>query len=232
MLEMMLAVALLLIVSGVVFSQIANVVNRYSAEESRMTAVDDTREFVDQIVRDLHQTNFPHLRMFTPTFTGSQPYSNNSIAAGLVVAGPTQLQFEADLDGKGNGAGAGQVQVVVYQLTKNGALVTDLTQCPCVLQRGQELKQANTAPESQPAPTFTSEVDNVINPASEPPFRFFDQFGNEVTAIPNFKSTDLNPTISKIYTIKISVTVQGPSVDPLTKVKPEVTYATTAQMNN
>lgn len=225
LLEMMIAVALLLTVCGVVFSQISNMVNRYSLEESRMGAVDDTRQFVDQMVRDLHQANFPHPRMFAPAFTGTNPYTHATIAAGLVVATPTQIQFEADLSGSG-------VQVIVYQLTKNGALVTDLTQCPCTLQRGQIAKQNNTAPEAQPAPAFTSEVDNVINPATEPPFRFFDQNGVEQTSIPNFSSTDPAPAVSKIYTIKISVTVQGQGVDPVTNIKPEVTYTATAQMNN
>ncbi|HKV92623.1 MAG TPA: prepilin-type N-terminal cleavage/methylation domain-containing protein [Candidatus Angelobacter sp.] len=228
LLELLLAVALLLVISGAIFSLISNMQSRYLAEENRLTAVDSTREFVDQMVRDLHQNAFPHPRMFAPSFTGTQPYTNASIAAGMVVATPTQVQFEANLDGSASG-----VQVIVYRLTKNGALVTDLTQCPCVLQRGQQAKVNGVAPESQAGPPFTTEVDNVINPATEPLFRFFDQSGNELTGLPAFNSAASNGGgIAAVYTVKISVTVQGQTADPKTHLYPEVTYTATAQMNN
>jgi prepilin-type N-terminal cleavage/methylation domain-containing protein len=229
LLEMMISVALLLVVSGAVFSQMSTMMARYQSEESGLVSAQDTRQFVDQMVRDLHQNAFPRPRMFAPSYTQGQPYANAGIAAGMVVAEPTRVQFEADLDGSGT------VQVIVYQLSKNGALVTDLSQCPCVLQRGQAPKVAGTAPEAQALPTFTTEVDNVINPASEPPFRFFDVDGNELTSLPTFDSSAPNGqggAIAAVFAVKMSVTVAGQNPDPATNVKPEVTYTAAAQMNN
>lgn len=244
LLELLMSMALMLIVSGAVFSQISNIVNRYGAEESRMTAVDDTREFVDQMVRDLHQTNFPHMRIFSPNFTGNVPYSNQDVAAGLVIATPTLVQFEANLDDQNNGAivgtittGGSGVQVIVYRLVDtNGNPVANTTNCPCVLQRGQMRKQPGINPENQTAVTpinFTSEVDNVINPANEPPFRFFSNTGVELTNLPTFATGVPNQGgTDAVFSIKISVTVQGKTADPVTKLFPEVTYTATAQMNN
>lgn len=245
MLELLMSMALMLIVSGAVFSQISNIVNRYTAEESRMTAVDDTREFVDQMVRDLHQTNFPHMRIFAPNFTGNVPYSNQDVAAGLVIATPTLVQFEANLDDQNNGAivGVGTVgnassgvQVIIYRLVDaNGNPVASTAACPCVLQRGQMRKQPGN-PENQTAlqvMNFTSEVDNVINPANEPPFRFFNNLGAELTNVPNFATGLPNQGgTDSVFSIKMSVTVRGKAADPVTKLFPEVTYTATAQMNN
>jgi type II secretory pathway component PulJ len=227
---MLISLAILLVICGAVLAQISNMQARYHTEEARLNTVEEGREFVDQMVRDLHQTAFPHKRMFTASFTGAQPYSNSAVAAGLVLAMPTEIRFEADLDG------SGQVQEVQYQLTKNGSLVTDLSQCPCTLQRGQWPKANNTKPEAQPiqAGMFTTQVDNVINPVASPPFRYFGVNGDEITGLPlQFDSTQTNGgEIAKIYTVQLSVTIAGQYADVTTHQKPEVTYTATAQMNN
>ncbi|HYL93914.1 MAG TPA: prepilin-type N-terminal cleavage/methylation domain-containing protein [Alphaproteobacteria bacterium] len=224
LLEMMLSMLILLVVMGAVLSQIANIQMRYHTEENRLNTVEEAREFVDQMVRDVHQSAFPHPRLFAPAVTGTVPYSKSTMAAGLVYASPTKVQFESDLDGTGH------VQLVVYQLDH-----TDLTQCPCILQRGQIIKADGFAPESQPnLPLFTTEVDNVINPVTDPLFRFFDINGNEITGLPmQFDSTKKDGgAIATVYTIKISVTVASKDKDVQSKVRPEVTFTATAEINN
>jgi len=235
MIEMLISVAILVTIAGAVLAQIANLQMRYHTEENRLNTVEETREFVDQMVRDMHQTAFPHPRLFRLQYTGPQPYAKSTIAAGLVYASPYKVQFEADLDG------SGAVQEVVYQLIdQSGSVATSLNNCPCIVQRGQ-VGKAPVAPESpnQAKPIFTTEVDNVINPANEPLFRFFDINGNEITSVTSpalplqFDSTQaFGGTIAQVYSVKISVTVSSRNKDVQTRLKPEVTYTATAEINN
>jgi prepilin-type N-terminal cleavage/methylation domain-containing protein len=234
--EMMMAILLLSIISGAVLKQISNIQVRYKTEENRVATVEESREFVDQMVRDLHQMAFPHKRLFalTAAQSGNNAYSLKQVASGLVSVSPTRIQFEADLDGSGT------VQEVIYQLvdptTKNP--VSDTSKCPCTLQRGQTVKLDATAPPQTVQPSiFSTEVDNVINPTTEPVFRFFQQDGTEITSgFPiNFDNTNSNMAggaIFNVFTIKISVTVAAPYRDVQTRLKPEVTYTATAEVNN
>jgi hypothetical protein len=121
------------------------------------------------------------------------------------------------------------VQVVLYQLSQS-----NLANCPCTLQRGQVSKLDGTAPEAQPLPVLTTEVDNIINPSTEALFRYYDIDGNEITGLPmTFDSTKSNGgTIATVFTIKISVTAAAAYTDVQNKLKPEVTFTATAQMNN
>lgn len=234
--EMMMAILLLSIIAGAVLKQISNIQVRYKTEENRVATVEESREFVDQMIRDLHQMAFPHKRLFalTAAQSGNNAYSLKQVASGLVSVSPTRVQFEADLDGSGT------VQEVIYQLvdptTKNP--VSDTSTCPCTLQRGQTVKLDGTAPPQSVQPSiFSTEVDNVINPTTEPIFRFFQQDGTEITSgFPiNFDNTNSNMAggaIFNVFTVKISVTVSAPYRDVQTRLKPEVTYTATAEVNN
>lgn len=234
--EMMMAILLLSIIAGAVLKQISNIQVRYKTEENRVATVEESREFVDQMIRDLHQMAFPHKRLFalTAAQSGNNAYSLKQVASGLVAVSPTRVQFEADLDGSGT------VQEVIYQLvdpvTKNP--VSDTSTCPCTLQRGQTVKLDGTAPPQSVQPSiFSTEVDNVINPTTEPIFRFFQQDGTEITSgFPiNFDNTNSNMAggaIFNVFTVKISVTVSAPYRDVQTRLKPEVTYTATAEVNN
>jgi prepilin-type N-terminal cleavage/methylation domain-containing protein len=236
LMETMISIVILSVISGAVLKQISNIQVRYKTEENRVGAVEESREFVDQMVRDLHQMAFPHKRLFalSPAQSGNNAYSLKGVAAGLASITPTRIQFEADLDGSGT------VQEVIYQLvdptTKN--VVTDTSTCPCTLQRGQTVKLDGIAPPQTVQPSiFSTEVDNVINPTNEPVFRFFQRDGTEITSgFPiTFSVTDPNMAgglIYDVFTIKISVTVASPFKDIQTHLKPEVTYTATAEVNN
>ena len=236
LIEMMMAILILFIISGAVLSQISNLQVRYKTEENRVATVEESREFVDQMVRDLHQTAFPHKRMFalSANQSGNNAYSLKIVASGLVSVSPTRIQFEADLDGSGT------VQEVIYQLvdstTKNQ--VSDTSTCPCILQRGQTVKLDGVAPPQTVQPSiFSTEVDNVINPATEPVFRFFQEDGTEITTgfpitFDVTSSNMLGGNIANIFTVKMSVTVASPFKDVQTHLKPEVTYSATAEVND
>lgn len=236
LIEMMMAILILSIISGAVLSQISNIQVRYKTEENRVATVEESREFVDQMVRDLHQMAFPHKRLFAlpANQSGNNAYSLKIVAAGLVSVSPTRIQFEADLDGSGT------VQEVIYQLvdptTKN--VVSDTSTCPCTLQRGQTVKLDGIAPPQSVQPSiFSTEVDNVINPSGEPVFRFFQEDGTEITTgFPiTFDVTSSNMAggiMFDVFTVKISVTVASPFKDVQTHLKPEVTYSATAEVNN
>ena len=59
LIELMISMVVLLAVLGVVLGAVAQLQRRNSAENVKMDMVQSTREFLDQAVRDLHQTGFP-----------------------------------------------------------------------------------------------------------------------------------------------------------------------------
>ncbi|MCU1308563.1 MAG: hypothetical protein JWN45_3258 [Acidobacteriaceae bacterium] len=201
LLELTLVLGILSLVLAVTMTAINDVQKRSRVEESKVDLTQESREFVEQSVRDLHQSGYPTTSMFA-----AAP-ANTSIgyAAGLVGASTTSIWFEGDVDGDG------QVDVVQYNLIS--APTSPAGQCPCVLQRGAQAKTAGL-PTAQPAPPFNQEVDSVINSAgganawvisgstptlqgggtvlvahdvryasykTDPIFRYYDQFGCELT---------------------------------------------------
>jgi hypothetical protein len=108
----------------------------------------NAREFVDQIARDIHNAGYPTAKMYTTTPADA----SLTFAKGLSAVSKTDIWFEGDLDN------SGKVSSVRYQLQAdaNG-------KCPCVLQRASIGKTA-TAPTSQPlSGSYSAEVEGVVN---------------------------------------------------------------------
>src|SRR5579864_2577509 len=127
--EILVAVALLMAVLGVVVKGMTDVQRRNFSETSKVDAVQDARDFVDQMVRDVHMVGYPPPESmvtgnanpaagpfctdFSLNGTG-QPNPlvrmNPNISCGIVSFSPTQVIYEGDLDGSGT------VSVVYLQL--------------------------------------------------------------------------------------------------------------------
>lgn len=147
MLELMVSVAILTIVVGVVVNGLTRLAQRNKMETVKVDLTQESREFLDQIVSDIHQAGYPSLRMFDPV---AKPLGVNdpAIARGFVNVTPSSLQFEGDIDGSGT------VSEVFIQLNPlNGP-------CPCIIQRGTISKAAW---QGGTLPSYYTEVDNVQN---------------------------------------------------------------------
>ena len=152
MLEMVVVVSLITLVSGVVLTQLGSVQKRAKWESDKTDAVQESREFADQIVRDLHHAGYPGTQMYQSGVLISPAVNDYRAAAGLVKFSYTDLWFEGDVDSNGT------VDSVRYTLqpASDG-------NCPCVLQRS-EVSKVSGAPTSQ-GTNYSREVEGVVNSA-------------------------------------------------------------------
>lgn len=241
LIELLTVVVILMLVTGVVFQQIDLVQKKGRQEDVKMDLTQESREFVDQMVRDLHTSGYPNRRMYVVNLVSINDPRN---AVGLVVVSPTQLWFEGDVDGDG------QVDSIQYQLQSNGG------SCPCTIRRSQVVK-TNTEPWNQPT-NFNMEVNNVVNSGgafpiggtstlaagvvsndilygdykAAPLFQVYDANGTLMALPLDLKS---NPTVmSTIRTVRITVNVlAGPTgIDIDTRMRPAVSMTAAARVNN
>lgn len=250
LIELLTVVVILMLVTGVVFQQIDMVQKRGRQEDVKMDLTQESREFVDQMVRDIHTSGYPNKRMY---LVGLLTNNDNRTAVGLVQVTPTSLWFEGDVDGDG------QVDSIQYQLQSNGG------SCPCTIRRSQVVKVNGTEPWNQ-ASNFNMEANNVVNSGGTVPiagnatlasgvvsndtlygaykaapiFRAYDVNGLECGSAGALCGTlpqDLknNPTVmSTIKTIRITINVlAGPAgADFDTRMRPAVSMTAAARINN
>src|SRR5438270_805914 len=154
LIEMLIVLAILSIVMAVTMTAIMDVQKRQRLEEAKVDLNQESREFVEQIVRDLHGSGYPPIAMYQTAVT----VNNATVAAGLVDAQTTSIWFEGDMDHNGN------VESVKYQLISDPNNVV-ANRCPCILQRAQIPKVDGVAPNAQVfvAADFTTQVDGIIN---------------------------------------------------------------------
>ncbi len=147
LLEMMVAFGMLTLVVAVAVKAMIMMQTRNFAETSKVDTVQQTRDFVDQMVRDIHDVGYPPGRVKNNNPNCANDYT---VSCGLVSFSPTGIQYEGDLDGTGT------VYEVFMQLS-----VPASGNCPCILQRGVVPKQTwllNRTP-----PTYYTEVNGVLN---------------------------------------------------------------------
>jgi len=200
--EFLVVAAILAIVMGVAIQGVIELQKRSSADSAKVDKNQEARQFMDQIVNDIHETGFPNSKMYDPTAAPSQ----NNIAVGLVSVTTTAIQFEGDVDGSGS------VSEVYIQL------VTPAGGCPCILQRGTILKsQVGTG-----AIPYYTEVNDVMNTAIFNAY-FFD---GSTVSLPASAADLLN-----IKTIQMTVNVRSsaPEVDGTYAT---ITMASEAKINN
>ena len=261
LIEMMIVLVILTLVIGVTMTAINDVQKRSRIEEARVDLNQETRDFVDQIVRDLHQSGYPTAGMYNATPNVLSKF----YAQGITNATQISVTFEGDVDGDG------AVDVVSYQLSTD-TTVAPAGQCPCKLQRSQ-LPKPDMAP--TPAPVYNIEVDQVLNsmgtaagawtiagsfPISNtvnvlndtyyasfktnPVFRYYNTNGNELvpvdgtnfTEVPGAVPTCLSPgcaaTVADIRSVKVSVSTLSRLTDPVTKAFQAASVSASARIAN
>ena len=217
MLELLFVVALMTLVVATVFSQIAQVQQRGRTEQEKLDIFQESRDFADQLSRDLHQTGYPSIRMFDTSSWAvavSSPSSSDSrLATGIILIGPSEIQFEGDVDG------SGKVSVLDYKLAASG------NNCPC-LQRSQVLKSTGGT-------VFSNEVQNVqsAGTAADPIFVGYTATGTAVLT-GDMTSTANKQALATIKTVQFRLKVKSALVDPQTHLAPETTISSQTTIGN
>lgn len=167
LIEMMMVVLILSIITGVVFNYVVTVQKRYHTEEARIDVQQESREFLDQMVRDLHTAGYPNFRITltagaapgaapNPANVGDLVANNPKVAVGLVAVSYTDVLFEGDVDGSGS------VSSMRYTLQTNTP-----NQCPCTIGRSQQPKLAGSPLSTDLGGPqllrYATQVQNVVN---------------------------------------------------------------------
>jgi prepilin-type N-terminal cleavage/methylation domain-containing protein len=210
-LETMLVVALLAVVLAVATDGLIQIQKRSNVDAAKVDMTQLARQFMDQIINDLHQTGYPGARLYDP----SSPPSANNVAAGLLAVDANAVEFEADVDGSGSVS-----HVWLQLLWSNGTPVSSgVGSCPCTLQRGTLYKsQVGSA-----AVPYYTEVNNVTNTNIFSAYLFD---GSQV-ALPASATDLLN-----IKNIKITVDLRSQTADVDGVTFPTITMASEAKINN
>lgn len=227
LLELLVVLVVLGVVLGVVVSGV-QLVKTNTTQADNVDLTQESRQFMDQVVQDLHYTGFPQVGMFDPaTQLLMAPGGCLSVApqtcyaAGLVSISSNAIQYEGDVDGTG-------VSEIFVQLSPAGG------PCPCALRRGQVSKfQYVTA---GTAPAYYTEVDGVMTLNV---FSAYDFAGNAIT-LPCTPVVGVTPTIcadgvtpiTNIKNVGLLLNVQSKTPDPTTKAFTAVTVSTEAKISN
>jgi prepilin-type N-terminal cleavage/methylation domain-containing protein len=207
LLELMVSMAILTIVVGVIVSGLIGLQQRNKNETAKVDLTQESRQFLDQIVSDIHQDGFPSLKMFDPAslVSATNCALDVNVSCGPVNVTPSSLQFEADVDGSGT------VSEVFIQLNPlNGP-------CPCTIQRGTVTKAQFLAGN---IPVYYTEVNNVTNTNI---FQGYDNSGNNVALA--------GAPTNNLAAIEITLNVQPTSPDS-NRTYPTITMSTSAKIHN
>ena len=142
LLELMVAVSILTTVIGVVTTGIMDIEKKSASDVNKVGLAQESRQFMDQILRDLRQAGYPSLAMFDPA--SGVTASSSNVAVGLISFSSTAIHFEGDIDG----SGVSEVYLQVVLATGS---------CPCIVQRGTVLKSVGGTP------AYYTELDNVMS---------------------------------------------------------------------
>lgn len=251
LLEMMVVLFVLSAVMAVVFTQINQVQKRYRTEEMKLDLTQESREFMDQIVRDMHSVGYPTKKMFGSSMLGTPPENDSKVAVGLVKIAYDELWFEGDVDGDGT------VEVIDYKLDTDAS---NPGYCPCRIRRSQVPKANATAPTSQNYTAYNMELSNVVNSGgasgavsgaakwtitgnsvvggvtqtndslfsaykNQNVFSYYDINGNEVTPPADFSTAFGQTKLKNVKTIRININVLARQGDLQTGLRPVMSYS-------
>jgi len=216
--ELMIVVVLLLTMMATVFQLINQAIARSGTEQSKLDMFQESREFMDQLSRDLHEAGYPSTQnLASSVLTVSPVINDHRNAVGIVKITSGDLWFEGNVDG------TGVVYSVQYHLdtsTANG--------CPC-LRRSQQVKIDGNPVTGQTAATYEVEVQGVQNT------NIFSAFLHGATGTPVALPVDFNTdgsTIANIDTIETVLTIKSTHVDSQTLKNPTTSLISTIRLNN
>ncbi len=234
LIEMLIAVAIVSAVLAVVMRGIMQMQQRSKTESTKVDVSQQTRDFIDQMMRDIHNVGYPPPHVVTAAVAAGCTL-NASISCGVISYSSTQIIYEGDLDGSGT------VYRVWVQLQAGAG-----GKCPCILQRGALRKSDALVPGT--TPTYFTEVNGVLNsgdglggvtyPISLPGPGSYSSYGTadvfdawDVTGGAVVSCPDIG-TCSSIHTVQIQVNIAPSYNDPTTKTYQVYSITSKARMNN
>jgi len=208
LLELLITIAILAIVVAVIVSGVTQLQKTSTNQAVNVDLTQESRQFLDQVVEDLHQAGYPDISMFDLATSAANP---NLYAVGLVSVSTTKIQYEGDVDGTG-------VSEVIVQLNPSGG------PCPCTLQRGAISKTLYAGGTN---PLYYTEVDGVNNLNI---FTAYDKAGN-VIPLPCAAGVCADgSSIKNIKDIGILLNVRSNTPNVTTGAYTFVTMSTEAQL--
>lgn len=238
LLELMITVALLTIILGIVMEAITQMQRRNFAETSKADTVQESRDFVDQMVRDVHDVGYPpgRVQANNPSCTDLDPAVASKVSCGLISFSHTQIVYEGALDGTGT------VYRIYIQLVPPAS-----GNCPCILQRGVIDKVSALGGATPP---YFTEVNGVLNSgdgagghnygvslngpgsyasyANADVFDAYDLTSGVITSCPSVTW----PDCSSVRSLQITANVTSSYPDPKTKMFAVYSVTSKARLNN
>lgn len=218
LLEVLVSMAILVVVIGAVFDQINNMHKKSASEAIKLDMSQQAREFVDQMMHDVHMAGYPNASMYAPGTADS-----TRIAIGLVSVSPTSLILEGDVDNDGN---VESVQINYVAADPNDP------NCPCI-RRSAVIKVPGDSL-SQPIAANYTETQHVFPPdqAGEDLFAFYDLNGNLVPVGSGVDIVSNQALISSINTVKVNLTLLTNIPDPTSGGFMRTSLSGTARLNH
>jgi prepilin-type N-terminal cleavage/methylation domain-containing protein len=208
--ELLVVMLVMSVIVGAVVNQMAVTMQRSRAEQAKVDIFQESRDFVDQFVRDVHETGYPSIRMFDTSSWATAPlspiYTEPKLAAGITFIGPSEITFEGDVEGDA------MVDTVDYNLLATG------NNCPC-LRRGAIDKASGSA-------VFSNEVQNVqsAGTTADPIFVGYTATGTAVTSA-DMTTVAGRQALATIKTVQIRLKTKAGVVDPQTHQAAETTLS-------
>jgi len=214
-LELLITMAILTAVIGVATDGMMQIQKKSASDINKIGVAQESRQFMDQILRDLRQAGYPGVRLFdSTTLNNTVNCTNDSnitvtphiyAACGLVSFSATAIQFEGDVDGSG-------VSEVYLQ-----AVVPASGSCPCTVQRGTVLKSVGGTPD------YYTELDNIMSQNIFTAYKYDGSAYNSAT-----------DSLSLITNIGITLYVRNPTPDnnATTVSYPTTTMVSEVRINN
>ena len=138
LIEMLVSLAILVTVTGAVFEQINSMQKKSVSEAVNLDLTQQSRDFVNQTVRDLHMAGYPGPGMY------SNPLAHPSLVAyGLVRVSPTEILMEGDVN---NDGAVESVDITYVASDPNDP------NCPCIRRSAQPKIEADSF--NQPTTLF------------------------------------------------------------------------------
>jgi type II secretory pathway pseudopilin PulG len=208
LIELLVSLAILITVTGAVFEQINSMQKKSASETVNVDLTQQSRDFVNQTVRDLHMAGYPGPGMYSNAL--AHP---SLVAYGLIRVSPTEILMEGDVN---NDGAVESVDITYVANDPNDP------NCPCIRRSAQPKIDADSF--SQPTNLFFTETQQVFPPGTgagqsgEDLFAYYDQNGNPVDlSIYSDRSTPQGiANLASIKTIKINLSLLTNQRDPAT----------------
>ena len=224
LIEMLISLAILVTVTGAVFEQISSMQKKSASEAVNVDLTQQSRDFINQTVRDLHMAGFPAASMY------SVPPRLSMIANKLVRVSSTEILMEGDVNNDGT---VQSVDILYVASDPNDP------NCPCIRRSAQAKIDADSFSQPTNLFLFYTEAQQVLPPGTaagqsgEDLFAYYDQNGNPVNLSTgaDISTSAGAANLASIKTVKINLSLLTNQRDPVTGNFVRTSMSASARLN-